>query len=147
MRELPRLLEVLPLGAKRAAIVTQEGDHAAFRRAVQEMGSMAGDRKDLLIIMLTLALGVGALIMLAAIRGIGTPLVFIPSIIGIIEGIMYLTKSDEEFVQTYIVGIAIHIAATAIAFYLWTEHRGERFLQFWALAWSSSSKSSKGSGP
>ena len=25
------------------------------------------------------------------------------SIIGIIEGIMYLTKSDEEFVQTYIV--------------------------------------------
>ncbi len=35
--------------------------------------------------------------------GIGTPLVFIPSIIGIIEGIMYLTKSDEEFVQTYIV--------------------------------------------
>lgn len=42
--------------------------------AVNEMGSMAGDRKDLLIIMLTLALGVGALIMLAAIRGIGTPL-------------------------------------------------------------------------
>jgi len=36
--------------------------------------------------------------------GIGTPLVFIPSIIGIIEGIMYLTKSDEEFVQTYIQG-------------------------------------------
>lgn len=34
---------------------------------------------------------------------IGLPLVFIPSIIGIIEGIMYLTKSDEEFVQTYIV--------------------------------------------
>lgn len=26
------------------------------------------------------------------------------SIIGIVEGIMYLTKSDEEFVQTYIVG-------------------------------------------
>ncbi|NOT47410.1 MAG: TM2 domain-containing protein [Acidobacteria bacterium] len=35
--------------------------------------------------------------------GIGTPLVFIPTVIGIIEGIMYLTKSDEEFVQTYIV--------------------------------------------
>jgi TM2 domain-containing membrane protein YozV len=35
--------------------------------------------------------------------GIGTPLVLVPSIIGIIEGIMYLTKSDEEFVQTYIV--------------------------------------------
>ena len=36
--------------------------------------------------------------------GIGVPLVFIPSVIGIVEGIMYLTKSDEEFVQTYIVG-------------------------------------------
>jgi TM2 domain-containing membrane protein YozV len=35
--------------------------------------------------------------------GIGVPLVFIPSVIGIIEGIIYLTKSDEEFVQTYIV--------------------------------------------
>lgn len=35
--------------------------------------------------------------------GIGTPLVFIPAVIGIIEGIIYLTKSDEEFVQTYIV--------------------------------------------
>jgi TM2 domain-containing membrane protein YozV len=35
--------------------------------------------------------------------GIGVPLMFITPIIGIIEGIMYLTKSDEEFVQTYIV--------------------------------------------
>ena len=35
--------------------------------------------------------------------GIGTPLVLIPSIIGVIEGIIYLTKTDEEFVQTYIV--------------------------------------------
>ncbi len=34
--------------------------------------------------------------------GIGTPLVLIPTIIGIIEGIIYLTKSDEEFVQTYV---------------------------------------------
>ena len=30
-------------------------------------------------------------------------LIFVPTIIGIIEGIIYLTKSDEEFVQTYIV--------------------------------------------
>ena len=29
-------------------------------------------------------------------------LAVVPSIIGIIEGIMYLTKSDEEFVRTYI---------------------------------------------
>ena len=35
--------------------------------------------------------------------GIGFPILLIPSIIGIVEGIMYLTKSDEEFVQTYIV--------------------------------------------
>jgi TM2 domain-containing membrane protein YozV len=28
----------------------------------------------------------------------------IVGVIGIVEGIMYLTKSDEEFVQTYIVG-------------------------------------------
>ena len=35
--------------------------------------------------------------------GIGVPLVFIPSIIGIVEGIIYLTKSDEDFVNTYIV--------------------------------------------
>lgn len=34
--------------------------------------------------------------------GIGTPIILIPSIIGLIEGIMYLTKSDEEFVNTYI---------------------------------------------
>lgn len=34
--------------------------------------------------------------------GIGTPLIMVPSIVGIIEGIIYLTKSDDEFVQTYI---------------------------------------------
>ena len=36
--------------------------------------------------------------------GLGTPLIMIPSVIGLVEGIMYLTKSDEEFVQTYIIG-------------------------------------------
>ena len=35
--------------------------------------------------------------------GLGVPLVLIPSVIGIVEGIIYLTKTDEEFVQTYIV--------------------------------------------
>lgn len=29
---------------------------------------------------------------------------FIPAVIGIVEGIMYLTKTDEEFVRTYIQG-------------------------------------------
>ncbi|MFV0388011.1 MAG: TM2 domain-containing protein [Pyrinomonadaceae bacterium] len=35
--------------------------------------------------------------------GILSPLVFVPSLIGLIEGIIYLTKSDDEFVQTYII--------------------------------------------
>ncbi len=34
--------------------------------------------------------------------GLAFPILFIPMIMGVIEGIMYLTKSDEEFVQTYI---------------------------------------------
>jgi TM2 domain-containing membrane protein YozV len=29
-------------------------------------------------------------------------LAVVPSVIGIVEGIMYLTKSDEEFVRTYL---------------------------------------------
>ncbi len=35
---------------------------------------------------------------------IGAFLIYIPMIIGLIEGIIYLTKSDEEFYQTYQVG-------------------------------------------
>lgn len=35
--------------------------------------------------------------------GIGAFLFMIPSVIALVEGIMYLTKSDEEFAQTYIV--------------------------------------------
>ena len=35
---------------------------------------------------------------------IGALTIYIPSIIGLIEGIIYLTKSDEEFYQTYQVG-------------------------------------------
>jgi len=34
--------------------------------------------------------------------GIGTFLIMIPGIMGLVEGIIYLTKSDEEFVQTYV---------------------------------------------
>jgi PAS domain S-box-containing protein len=44
---------------------------------------------------------------------------------------------NDPLIQTYIVAIAIHIAATGIAFYLWTENRSERFLMFWTLAWGS----------
>lgn len=36
--------------------------------------------------------------------GIGLLLVWIPGVIGLIEGIIYLTKSDEEFYNTYQVG-------------------------------------------
>ncbi|MFD2563880.1 TM2 domain-containing protein [Aquimarina rubra] len=35
---------------------------------------------------------------------IGALTIYIPGIIGLIEGIIYLTKSDEEFYQTYQVG-------------------------------------------
>lgn len=42
---------------------------------------------------------------------------------------------NETLVQTCIVGGAINLAGAAIALYLWTEQRGERYLLFWALAW------------
>lgn len=32
---------------------------------------------------------------------IGVFLIYIPWIIGLVEGIIYLTKSDEEFIETY----------------------------------------------
>jgi TM2 domain-containing membrane protein YozV len=35
---------------------------------------------------------------------IGAFIVWIPGLIGVIEGIIYLTKSDEEFYATYQVG-------------------------------------------
>ena len=44
-----------------------------------------------------------ALVITVITCGFGVPLMLIPSVVGIIEGIMYLTKSDEEFVQTYII--------------------------------------------
>jgi signal transduction histidine kinase len=43
---------------------------------------------------------------------------------------------NNSLVQTYIVAITIHLAGVGIAFYLWTENRAERFLQFWTLAWT-----------
>ncbi|MER3632367.1 MAG: hypothetical protein C4325_09545, partial [Blastocatellia bacterium] len=49
-----------------------------------------------------LAVWLVALIITMVTCGLGTPLLFIPSIVGIIEGIIYLTKSDDEFYQTYI---------------------------------------------
>lgn len=46
----------------------------------------------------------GSILLTAITCGIGFPLLFVPMILGIIEGIIYLTKSDEEFVNTYIIG-------------------------------------------
>jgi signal transduction histidine kinase len=43
---------------------------------------------------------------------------------------------NDPLLQTYIVAITIHLAGVGIAFYLWTENRAERFLQFWTLAWT-----------
>lgn len=48
------------------------------------------------IIMLAISLGVGFFTC-----GIGSAIV---GVIGLVEGIIYLTKSDEEFVQTYVIG-------------------------------------------
>lgn len=36
--------------------------------------------------------------------GVGLLFIWIPGVIGLIEGIMYLTKSDEEFYNTYQAG-------------------------------------------
>lgn len=52
------------------------------------------------VIMLGMWIAAFAIAMITC--GLGVPLVFIPQVIGIVEGIMYLTKSDEEFVRTYI---------------------------------------------
>lgn len=54
------------------------------------------------IILLAVTLGAWAITFITC--GIGAPLVAVPGIIGLIEGIIYLTKSDEEFYQTYMLG-------------------------------------------
>ncbi len=53
-----------------------------------------------------LSINLGSIILLMVSCGILFPLVFVSmgiGIVGLVEGIMYLIKSDEEFVQTYIV--------------------------------------------
>ncbi len=49
-------------------------------------------------------LGITLLSYLLVCLVIGAFLVWIPPLIGLIEGIIYLTKSDEEFYNTYQVG-------------------------------------------
>jgi signal transduction histidine kinase len=43
---------------------------------------------------------------------------------------------NDPPVQTAIFAIAIHVASAAMAFYLWTQQRGARYLQFWGMAWT-----------
>jgi len=43
----------------------------------------------------------GVIMLLITVLSCGI-LAIIPSVIGIVEGIIYLTKSDEEFVRTYL---------------------------------------------
>lgn len=45
----------------------------------------------------------GVIMLLVSVLTCGIAAV-VPGIIGIVEGVLYLTKSDEEFVRTYIQG-------------------------------------------
>ena len=49
-------------------------------------------------------LGVTIIGYVFACGGIGIPVVMATGVVGLIEGIMYLTKSDEEYVATYVTG-------------------------------------------
>jgi len=49
-------------------------------------------------------LGVSLAAYVLSCLAIGLLFIWVPSLIGLIEGIIYLTKSDEEFYQTYQVG-------------------------------------------
>ncbi|HJS23051.1 MAG TPA: NINE protein [Pyrinomonadaceae bacterium] len=81
--------------------------------ALTDWKALGGDKKIVagILAILVGALGVhkfilgytteGVIMLLVSVLSCGI-LAVIPSVIGIIEGIMYLTKSDEEFVRTYI---------------------------------------------
>lgn len=49
-------------------------------------------------------LGISIVGIILSCVGVGVLVVWATSIVGLIEGIIYLTKSDEEFVKTYQVG-------------------------------------------
>ena len=81
--------------------------------ALTDWKALGGDKKIIAGILGILlgALGVhkfilgytteGVIMLLVSVLSCGI-LAVVPSVIGIVEGIMYLTKSDEEFVRTYI---------------------------------------------
>ena len=81
--------------------------------AMTDWNAMGGDKKILAGILAIIlgSLGIhkfvlgytteGLIMLLVSVLSCGTLAVFM-TIIGIIEGIIYITKSDEEFVRTYI---------------------------------------------
>lgn len=103
--------------AKEAASEFADGAKEVFDNA-------SGDNKKVLAGILAILLGafgvhkfilgynkeggilLGALILGSVLScvGIGLLIVWVPGVIGLIEGIIYLTKSDEEFYNTYQAG-------------------------------------------
>lgn len=85
------------------------------KRSEKNMSSDAGSKKVVAGILAILlgSLGIhkfylgynkeGIILLLVTLISCGA-LSFITSIIGLVEGILYLTKSDEEFESTYIIG-------------------------------------------
>lgn len=83
--------------------------------AMTDWKAMGGDKKVVagILALLLGAFGIhkfilgytteGVIMLVITIVSCGT-LAVIPSVIGIVEGIMYLTKTDEDFVRTYIQG-------------------------------------------
>lgn len=61
-----------------------------------------GYQQEGIIMLLVTVLGGGVGTMLTC--GLMAPLLMVMPIIGMIEGIMYLTKSDEEFANMYLIG-------------------------------------------
>jgi len=104
-------------GAKKSANEFSEGARGAF-------GSVSGDNKKILAGVLAIILGglgvhkfilgynkeggillgITLLGIVLSCVGIGIFVVWITGLIGLIEGIIYLTKSDAEFYATYQVG-------------------------------------------
>ena len=83
--------------------------------AVTDWKTMGGDKKILagILAIVVGSLGVHKFILGYTTEGVIMLLVtvltcgiagIVMSVVGIVEGIMYLTKSDEEFVRTYIYG-------------------------------------------
>src|SRR5262245_60323495 len=47
--------------------------------------------------------------------------------------------TDPELTSLITFGLTVNLAGAVVSFYLWREHRSERYLVFWTCAWLSSS--------